>query len=453
VALINQAKLNRYAELGYNGLFEGKHGVGKTEIIKATFNSLGWNCKYFSASTLDPWVDLIGVPKAKTMPSGDEILSLVRPEFMFADNIDAIFFDELNRAPDKVLNAVMELIQFKSINGFKLKNLKVIWAAINPWDEENTYAVTEMDPAIIDRFHFKIQVPYKVDEEYFTEKFPETGKVFAAWWRSLEADMKNQISPRRLDYAASAHRDGSELVDILPTTAPLTKLREDLESVPFLKRVAGLKTANQVKAFLAEINNVSELLSLVKNQTPAALTFFGKHKDLIPKELIAAALPVAALSKGRQAHLPTQDALEEVLRGKLEDAKHTFEVEAARVFNKDRLYSLEILTNPKFSFLPIIIEELKLYKSNSKAAKDRVYKLTELALAYIARSAHSSTVAIDSFDWALVGLFAAIIVVDQGEQFTVDRSAFLTNKLASGGAVAKALHSLLMQPPGARSAL
>ena len=43
--------------------------------------------------------------------------------------------DEFSRAHKKVRNAVMELIQFKSINGRKFKNLKIVWAAINPDDD------------------------------------------------------------------------------------------------------------------------------------------------------------------------------------------------------------------------------------------------------------------------------------------------------------------------------
>jgi len=43
-----------------------------------------------------------------------------------------LFFDELNRAHPKVLNAVFELVQFRSINGDKLPRLQCVIAAINP---------------------------------------------------------------------------------------------------------------------------------------------------------------------------------------------------------------------------------------------------------------------------------------------------------------------------------
>lgn len=423
MALINQADLQRYAEHGYNVLFEGKHGVGKTAIIQQTFERMGYKWLYFSAATLDPWVDLIGVPKAMTTKRGEE-LTLVRPSFILNDDIDAIFFDELNRAPDKVLNAVMELIQFKSINGFKLKNLKVIWAAVNPWDDENTYAVNEMDPAIKDRFQVQIPVPYKVDEDWFMSAFPDTGKTFCNWWRGLEEDGKNLVSPRRLAYAADAYSKGTKMSDILSPKVPLKTLRDALASIPFFKKIEGLKTDAQVKAFLSQINNVTDLLQLVKDQNPAAVKFLDKHKHHVPKEIVAAALPTQPTKKLN--HAATEHAYEHLLRGKLEDFKFTFDTEAAELFKIENLFQIELLANPKFNILPVLIEELKLYKGGSKASAGRVHKLIGLAVEYLSKVTHE---AFNAHDKALIGLFAALIIVDHGEQFTKPRAEFLASKL------------------------
>jgi hypothetical protein len=440
MSLINTTDLQNYAERGYNVLFEGKHGVGKTAIIQQTFDELGWKWLYFSAATLDPWVDLIGVPKAKTMANGEEELTLVRPSFILADDIQGIFFDELNRAPDKVLNAVMELIQFKSINGHKLKNLKVIWAAINPWDDENTYAVNEMDPALCDRFQVKIPVPYKVDEDWFASKWPETGRTFCSWWNLLEPDMKNQISPRRLSYAADAFANSLKMSDILPSKAPLKKLKDSLASVPFLKKVEGLKTEEQVKAFLSKINNVTDLLKLVKDQNPAALPFFSKHKHLIPKEVIAATIPEDGASDGKkQNHKLAEHAYESLMRGVLTNPKHIFDVEAAAKFKLDFIFQVDILQNPKFNFFHVLVEELRLYKSASKAASDRVLALTGKAVEYLS---HVDFAVFNAHDKGVVGLLAAIIVVDNGEQFTKPRAEFLANKLRKQAAIGGSLNCL-----------
>ena len=79
---------------------------------------------------MHPWVDFIGVPKEKTDDNGNSYLDLVRPQEFQDDEVEAIFMDEFSSfTHKKVRNAVMELIQFKSINGRKFKNLKIVWAS------------------------------------------------------------------------------------------------------------------------------------------------------------------------------------------------------------------------------------------------------------------------------------------------------------------------------------
>jgi len=188
-----------------NVMLIGKHGVGKTAIVKKTFEDAGLNWKYFSASTMDPWVDFIGVPKEKTDPkTGEAYLDLIRPQAIANDEVEAIFFDELNRSHKKIRNAIMELIQFGSINGKQFPNLKVIWAAINPDDDEDmSYDVEKMDPAQMDRFQVQIEVPYKPDMRYFREKYGDMGESAVLWWNEQATATKDVVSPRRLDYAVN----------------------------------------------------------------------------------------------------------------------------------------------------------------------------------------------------------------------------------------------------------
>ena len=78
---ITNNKLDFWLKKNKNVLLIGNHGVGKTSIVMDGFERNG------------------------------------------------IFMDEYNRTNPKVRNALMELIQFKSINGRKFPNLKVVWAA------------------------------------------------------------------------------------------------------------------------------------------------------------------------------------------------------------------------------------------------------------------------------------------------------------------------------------
>jgi len=172
--MINEYKLKFWIDKNLNVLFVGKHGVGKTTTVLNAFNEAKLKWLYFSGSTLDPWVDFIGVPKEQKDENGNVYLDLVRPKHFQNDEVEAIFIDELNRSHKKVRNAVLELIQFKSINGKKFPHLRIVWAAINPDNEDEEeegnelkYDVEKLDPAIVDRFHIKVDVPYKPDASYF----------------------------------------------------------------------------------------------------------------------------------------------------------------------------------------------------------------------------------------------------------------------------------------------
>lgn len=309
-ALINQARLKQYLLLNYNVLFIGLHGVGKTAVIKQVFTeTFGNRWRYFSASTLDPWVDFVGVPKV-VESDGKSRLKLIRPDFIEDDQVEAIFFDEFNRAPDKVINAVMELIQFKSINGHKLNNLKVIWAAINPEDDDDTYSVNHLDPAHIDRFHVHLKVPYKVDVDYFVDKFPNTGQLFINWWNELPGDLQRMVSPRRLDYAADAYANGCRLEDFLPPESNVAKLRTLLKSLPFHDLIKGVATDAEAEAFVRDINNATKLLDLVKANDACAIDFFTKYGAKMPKELVE---PFAEFVYARKNGFEVVTSLEELI--------------------------------------------------------------------------------------------------------------------------------------------
>lgn len=220
--LIAQSKLDFWIANSFNVLLEGTHGVGKTAVVLEAFGRNNVKFKYFSCSTLDPWVDFVGIPKEHTdEQSGIKYLDLVRPKVFAFDEVEIIFLDEMNRAHPKVTNAIMELIQFKSINGHKLNNLKAVWAAINPpaKDEEDLkYHVEELDPAIRSRFHVKHEVPFAIAEGYFCEKYgKEITTRVNKWWRELPKNLKQEFPPREVEYALDMWKAGGDVADSLPS--------------------------------------------------------------------------------------------------------------------------------------------------------------------------------------------------------------------------------------------
>lgn len=233
-------KLRFAAKNELNVMLIGHAGVGKTSIVKGIFEELGLKYLYYSASTMDPWVDFVGVPHEVTGEDGVTYLDLVRPKAFAYDDVEAIFMDEYNRAPGKIQNSVMELVQFKSINGKKFNNLKLVWAAINPSDEDDSgkvYNVETIDPAQMDRFHFQIEMPYTLSKKFFKQKYPEYVDAVLEWWNALPKQQKNLVSPRRVDMALSVLKNGGDLNWVLPNGVNTKELVDVLDNGTFSDRV------------------------------------------------------------------------------------------------------------------------------------------------------------------------------------------------------------------------
>jgi len=250
-----------------NVIVKGKHGTGKTSRIMEGFKRHGLKAKYFSCSTMDVYTDFIGIPKERVDPNtGNSYLDLVRPKEFADDDVECIFMDEYNRCPSpKVQNATMELIQFKSINGHKFKNLRFVWAAVNPGGEGSEYAVNDLDPAHLDRFHVHIDVPYAPDAAYFTKKFgEEKAEIAIRWWKKLDEKFQNLLSPRRLDIALDMymingdvshvvdHRiDVSSLIQELSVGSNMTRLNDLIRS----KDELGLSKAFNEEDFASSVQD------------------------------------------------------------------------------------------------------------------------------------------------------------------------------------------------------
>jgi hypothetical protein len=262
-------KLNKYFQIGKNVLLEGRHGTGKTSLVTEVFNKNCKNWLYFSGSTLDPWVDFVGVPK-EIKKGNDYVLSFVLPEKMSDSSVEAIFIDEYNRSHKKIRNATMELIQFKSINGRKFPNLKVVWAAINPSDDEEDYDVEELDGAQVDRFQIRMKVPFIPDIEYFQTKFgKDWAKSALEWWNGMPDKAKKLVSPRRLDYALEIHKEGGDLFDVLPFETNPTKLIATLKLGSLedkIKNLFKLKDAKKAQQFFEDENNFQAALPIIKRK-------------------------------------------------------------------------------------------------------------------------------------------------------------------------------------------
>lgn len=259
---IPKQKLEFWAENKYNVLFVGRHGVGKTSIVRDLFNerygTMGEDWLYFSASTMDPWVDFVGVPREVTGKDGISYLTLIRPEVFAKDQIKAIFVDEFNRAPKKVRNAIMELTQFGSINGHKFEKLEIIWGAINPPndDDELQYDVDEIDPAQLDRFHVQVDIPYTPSKVFFKQKYgADAGVAAVEWWLNLPTQVKDLVSPRRLDYVLDCFSKNGDIKDLLPKEANSQQLLIQLNEGSFKKVLEDMYSSNDTETATTKLKD------------------------------------------------------------------------------------------------------------------------------------------------------------------------------------------------------
>lgn len=267
-----------------NVLLIGEKGTGKSSVIIDAFNrnfgKLGEHWLYFSAATLDPFIDLIGIPKEKII-GGESFIHLVRPEFFLkAKEIRGVVLDEINRCAPKVSNAVLEFIQFKSVNGYLFPNLEVVWAAANPFDEENRYAVERMDEALEDRFQVQYRVDYKLSEDYFLDKFGATLAMPAIeWWKQLKDDVKRLCSPRRLDYALEMFQAGGNLRHILHENTNIMKLADLLNNGSVESRLNEIfdKSTASIKKMFSNANVLEDTPDYLNNNTK----FFEKFMPII----------------------------------------------------------------------------------------------------------------------------------------------------------------------------
>lgn len=370
--MISQNNLDFWIRNNYNVLFTGEAGVGKTSIILQAWKRQNLNFAYLSGSTLDPWVDFIGVPKEKTDPDGEVYLDLVRPKQWAKDEIEALFIDEYNRAPKKVRNAVMELIQFKSINGKKFEKLKMVWVAINPDDSPNNdYDVEPLDPAQKDRFQIWVEIPFKPSFEYFRDKYGDNSAQIAIdWWNSISSDeIRRKVSPRRLDYALDVLKNGGDLRFVLPEQTNIKDLVQKLKITPIAEKVAKFYNTQDVdgaKAWIAEENNYSDSLNLILAKSNYTLFYL----PVMPEEKIASLICSNEQCRKLAVRISlTHPAIKTVIDGIIENGQNKDIVDILKQSMKDKTAAkptsaLKVTKNPSAKSMKSVMTNNPTYDSD-----------------------------------------------------------------------------------------
>ena len=125
---------------GTNMIIFGPAGGGKTEMAIQAVAEAGYKHIYVDLSVLEA-PDFIGLPTIGLTPSGGKFVEYAAPEFMPCTDMQAddtapvvMIFDELDKSKPELQNPLLEVFQFRSVNGRKL-NVKAILSTGNLPDE------------------------------------------------------------------------------------------------------------------------------------------------------------------------------------------------------------------------------------------------------------------------------------------------------------------------------
>lgn len=147
-------------------LIWGKQGVGKSAIVKSLEKALpGYKVLDIRLSQKES-VDIAGMPHTAEIKINGKpynVLDFHPPRWFLESLLEGkciLFFDELNRAKEEVIQSIFELIYDRRLNGHKLPETVFMCSACNPADDN--FDVRDLaDAALKDRFLHVIANPSK----------------------------------------------------------------------------------------------------------------------------------------------------------------------------------------------------------------------------------------------------------------------------------------------------
>ena len=241
-------------DLAITPLVSGRHGIGKSQMVKSIAQDLGGVCITIEGGTLKegeitglpyqykdengqirfrflPYYaveriqaeekrlfELSGRTITQEMLSGDEnryAMNDLTPQ----EKIDALlsgkvrpvilFIDEINRTENSVYKELMNILLTRSVNGYEFPWWVFFVGAMNPSTQNSVYATNEIDPAQLDRF-IKIKVGDNTKEWLSYGKtagidprilsfIKDNPKCLSSTAKDLDDEEKPEPSPRGWD--------------------------------------------------------------------------------------------------------------------------------------------------------------------------------------------------------------------------------------------------------------
>lgn len=254
-------------DLAITPLVSGRHGIGKSQMVKSIATELGGVCITIEGGTLKEG-EITGLPYQYKDESGqirfrflpyyaveriqaeekrlfEQSGKSLSPEALSGDEnryamndlspqekIDALqngrvrpvilFIDEINRTENSVYKELMNILLTRSVNGYEFPWWVFFVGAMNPSTQNSVYATNEMDPAQLDRF-LKIKVGDNTKEWLSYGKsagidprilsfIKDNPKCLSSQAKDLDDEEKPEPSPR-----------GWDMVDTLLSSEPMLR--------------------------------------------------------------------------------------------------------------------------------------------------------------------------------------------------------------------------------------
>lgn len=227
----------------------GTHGLGKTDTVKAYAKQRGWKFAYCAPAQFEEMGDLHGLPtRVDPDPTveGDERTVFLPPDWVpTEDGPGILMLDDMNRADDRILRGIMQLLQEFEMFSWTLPPKWQIVCTCNP--EGGDYGVTPMDDAMITRMlHLTLEFDVK---------------AWAAW--AVEAG----IDPRGIAFVLAY----PELINDRRTTPrSLTQFFDQIKGIPDL--AAQLDLVQVLAASSLDEATVGTFLSFVQQDLAQLIT-------------------------------------------------------------------------------------------------------------------------------------------------------------------------------------
>ncbi len=316
ILLANIVSLKK--DLAITPLISGKHGIGKSQMIKSIAEDFGGVCITIEGGTLKegeitglpyqykdendnirfrflPYYaveriqteqkrlfQLSGKEAAKTTLSGDEnryaienLTPVQKLEMLRTGTVKPviIFIDEINRTENSVYKELMNILLTRSVNGYNFPWWVLFVGAMNPSTQNSLYATNEMDPAQLDRF-LKIKVSDNTREWLKYGAKEGISSEILAFIKDNPKCLSNNDKELQDDEKPSPSPRGWDMVDSL------------LKSEPFVRDFFTYKE-NDPKIVEKDMKN----LVSAKLGTSVATMFFAsmvsQARAIMPEEIFA----------------------------------------------------------------------------------------------------------------------------------------------------------------------